>query len=275
MPSISIWIISLFTAAAVPATPAPGQAAPANDSRVAIESTEAVKSAKPVQRGLLVPSQSAQLPALRPGLVKMQLRDGQAFHKGEEINYVSNFEIVTDLEMCRLQLKAAEAKENFLAEVLQTQVSLFESKIISQSDVKKAQFEHKQAEIERDNLKSKLSFLSEQSKVQSVTAPYDGTISKVVKNQGDYARDGEALCEFAATGVLHAVIYLTEEDFRGVKMGEAHQLRISGMEVTGEVVSRANQLDAATKQGKVVLAIDNGAGRHFSGQSFEWLGRKP
>ncbi len=218
--------------------------------------------------GVLAPSQTLNLPALREGQVQEQLQAGQSGKQGTVLVSVRNLQIETDLAMTALQLKAQEEKETFLKAMVDNTRELVKSQTVSAQDLRKQEFEARQAGLEKQNLEAKLALLREQAATQKLAPPFDGKVSKVLKQQGDFARAGDTLCEFIRIHPLHAEIFVPEAQYRRFTSGAQAELLIDGRRVPAAVFAKDPAIDPATGLGKVIFSLPNPEGQFLPGQSF-------
>ncbi|MEN9362550.1 MAG: hypothetical protein RL095_4085 [Verrucomicrobiota bacterium] len=218
--------------------------------------------------GVLAPSQVLNLPALREGQVQEQLQAGQSGKQGHPLVSVRNLQIETELAMTALQLKAQEEKEAFLKAAMENTRELVKSQTVSAQELRKQEFEARQAGLEKQNLEAKLALLKEQAATQKLSPPFDGKVSKVLKQQGDFARAGDTVCEFIRIHPLHAEIFVAEAQYRRFAAGAQAELLIDGKRVPAAVLSKDPAIDPATGLGKVIFSLPNPDGHFLPGQSF-------
>ena len=182
------------------------------------------------------------------------VKEGQAVHRGQAL---ARFR-TSAAEPAAL---SAEAQRRLAASDHERMQSLFKEGAVSERDVENAEVTLRAAEANEAQARKKLD-------ESTVRAPSDGVISQRAVDSGDRVKDGDLLFQLVNTSELEFAATVPSEYVADVRVGAPVVLVVTGATDAGLSgrVSRVNAtVDAATRQVKVYVAVQNRAGRLVGG----------
>lgn len=216
----------------------------------------------------------ARLSSRAPGVIVEVLRDlGDRVERGDAIAVIDSIELGSakaDLLQARELLSLWEAnarREQMLTErgagtereVLEAQTRLAEARIA----VSRARQRLRNLGL-GDEQVARVEQEQDTSSRLSVVAPFPGTLVERSAVIGEVVTSSTMLFSVADTGVMWAMIDLTESDLAGARAGQDVLLTIEGLSLRpfpGKLTWISTQLDHKTRTIKARAELDNGAGR--------------
>jgi RND family efflux transporter MFP subunit len=185
--------------------------------------------------------EKSSVAALREGVVeKMELQIGMPVKSGGTIGYLHRKFAQLTVAKAQAQadqvgpLEKAKAQEEVAASVVARNRRLLKIKqdLVSAEDVAKAQGEFKaasamvkEADENRKIAQAELDLAQQTLTEHTITAPFDGLVTKRMKNPGESVRANEAVVELGNLNRLAADCYVPIEYSYRVKEGQAVEIQ--------------------------------------------------
>jgi len=200
----------------------------------------------PVQ-GTLEPSVDVQIVAPFPEVLDAVLvKEGQAVRKGEVLARMR-------IESVGPAAASAESQRRMAAADYERMRNLLKEGAVAQRDMDNAEAALKAAEAQAAMARQGLDDAT-------VRAPFDGVIAQRMVQTGDRVADGDRLFRIVNTDELEFAASVPTDALARVRPGANVALTVSGLEgvtVAGRVARVNSTVDAATRQVKIYVNVDN------------------
>lgn len=231
-------VISTGTGAA-PTNPAPK---PAVVKSAAVKPAPAVATAKPAPqdapvRVLLKASREARITSQINGrITSLPLRMGQSFRKGELL-------VGFDCSHQEADKAAADAQLNKMNKTWETKKGLAAMSAIPQVEADLAATDVAQAKAQLDRAKASVADCR-------ITAPYNGSVVRVVANHAESVAPGSPLIEIVESGNLHLEALIASSWLTWLKTGQKFSIKVDelgGKEVEAVVSAIGARVDPVSQ----------------------------
>lgn len=203
-------------------------------------------SGVPVQ-GTLEPAVDVHIIAPFPEILEaVEVKEGQAVRKGQVL---ARFR----LESIAPAAASADAQRRMAAADYTRMQNLLKEGAVAPRDLENAEAAFKAAEAGAALAHKRL-------EEATVRAPFDGVIAQRFVQSGDRLGDGDRLFRVVNTDELEFAASVPTEALDRVRPGAAVALTVSGLEgvtVTGRVARVNSTVDAATRQVKIYVNVNN------------------
>ncbi len=205
--------------------------------------------------GALEPNRVIEVPVEQRGRIEEVLvQEGQRVEVGQVLLRLDTVLLEAELEKARAQAEYDERAYSRALELLRKGVlnrneveELEARKIVSAANL----------ELARTNLER-----------ATVKSPVRGVIDELVREKGEYVSPGDTFARLVDVDTLKLVLQIPERDLRYVTEGKRIDVSVDALDgamVGGNVSYISRVADEATRTTRVEVALDNRAGRLYSG----------
>jgi len=216
-------------------------------------------------------SKYARLSSRAPGVIVEVHKDlGDRIEKGEVVATVDSIilgsakaDLLQSSELLALWQANAEREHSLMQKGASTERALLEA----QTHLAEARIAVSRAKQQLRNLGlsdediARVTQESDTGSLLRITAPFDGTLVERSAVMGEVVDENDMLFALADTGLMWAMIDLSERDLAAVRLGQGVVFRIDGIpdrEFPGRLTWISTQLDKKTRTIKARAELDNG-----------------
>lgn len=172
-------------------------------------------------------------------VVDIYVAPGQKVKKGTVLLRISDSDIISKKAQIKAAQIAAEAAFINAEKDYKRYTALFNRKSASQKELDDVSTHYKMAKAGLNTAKEMEKELNETLKYSSITAPYDGIVTKKYINKGDLAAPGMPLLGFEQQNELNVIARVPESEISYIEIGDLVEVEVSAagnIRVKGEVI---------------------------------------
>jgi macrolide-specific efflux system membrane fusion protein len=208
-----------------------------------------------------------------------QIDDGEVRLQQQQASYeyeIASQNAADDVEWRKAKKARAFAEADYLR---LRRAATAQPRSVSQSELEKAKLESEQAALEQERLENKLAaaklrqqlaagrlaLAKRQVELRRVTAPLDGVVVEVLRDQGEWVEPGQSIVRIVRTDRLRAEGFLEAEQVRPALQGSAVRLTLEadpgGRSFPGTVQFVSPEVDPVNGQVRFWADVENPSGR--------------
>ncbi len=211
--------------------------------------------------GSLVALEEADLGFKVPGRLSMiRARVGDKVKRGSVLAQLDAGEAAAQLKAAEAQLRAAEAQLALAADSHARTEKVVSAGVQPESLGVQAAQQKSLAEAQRDGANAQLLLARQSLGNQTITAPFDGTVTRAPNGTGTVVSPGTPLFHIADLSRLKLVGSVSAQDAALVRVGTPVEIVTQGrVTAQGAITAVVAALDEVTKRMPVQAVIENGA----------------
>ncbi len=201
-------------------------------------------------------------------VVELAAREGETVKKGQPIARLRRSNLELRLAESKAELKESAARLQMARRSLERSRELFDSGVVSQSQLDDAASETEAWEGRVARSEAQIARLEDDLTRSRIPAPYEGVVVAEHVAVGEWLDVGGAVVEMVATDELEVVTALPERYFHSVYLGMAATVTfeaVPGLRVQGEVSSIVPRADGQARSFPVKVLVANPEGRIAAG----------
>ncbi len=201
-------------------------------------------------------------------VVQLAAREGEAVKRGQSIAKLRRSSLELRLAESKAERKESAARLQMARRSLERSQELFDSGVVSQSQLDDAASETEAWEGRVARSEAQIARLEDDLARSRIPAPYDGVIVAEHIAVGEWLDVGGAVVEMVATDELEVVTALPERYFHSVSLGMKVTVTfeaVPGYRVQGEVSSIVPRADGQARSFPVKVLVANPEGRIAAG----------
>ncbi len=215
--------------------------------------------------GTALPVRSSFLSASVPGLIMdIQVKRGDRVKKNQVLLRLDAGGFALGVQQAEAGLAAAEVGVRTVERELKRFTRLRQSKAVPGATVDKVQAQHDGAVAQRDLAAVGLRMARRALRDATQRAPYDGVITMVLKEVGEYApaMPPTMLMKIVDTSSLEVQAFLPEREATFAKVGAQARVRIDSADVerVGQVIFVSDAIDPGVQNFEIRVSVDNADG---------------
>jgi len=211
------------------------------DLKVRVESIKSVNQARVYSyAGKIEAKQHSVLSTRIMGNVtEISVVPGQLVKKGDILLQISDSDILSKKAQIKSAQMEAEAAFVNAEKDFNRFTVLFEQKSASQKELDDVTTNYKMAKARLNTTREMEKELNESLKYSSITAPYNGVITKKYIDKGDLASPGMPLVGIEQSNELIVIARIPESEISSIEIGDAVEVKVNAandMLVKGEII---------------------------------------
>ena len=215
--------------------------------------------------GTALPVRASFLSASVPGLIMdIQVKRGDRVKKNQILLRLDAGGFALGVQQAEAGLAAAEVGVRTVERELKRFTRLRQSKAVPGATVDKVQAQHDGAVAQRDLAAVGLRMARRALRDATQRAPYDGVITMVLKEVGEYApaMPPTMLMKIVDTSSLEVQAFLPEREATFAKVGAQARVRIDSADVerVGQVIFVSDAIDPGVQNFEIRVSVDNADG---------------
>ncbi|MBW2704177.1 MAG: efflux RND transporter periplasmic adaptor subunit [Deltaproteobacteria bacterium] len=215
--------------------------------------------------GTALPVRASFLSASVPGLImEIQVKRGDRVKKNQVLLRLDAGGFALGVQQAEAGLAAAEVGVRTVERELKRFTRLRQSKAVPGATVDKVQAQHDGAVAQRDLAAVGLRMARRALRDATQRAPYDGVITMVLKEVGEYApaMPPTMLMKLVDTSSLEVQAFLPEREATFAKVGAQARVRIDSADVerVGQVIFVSDAIDPGVQNFEIRVSVDNADG---------------
>lgn len=225
---------------------------------VAVDTT---LTAGPLLTGTLEPELAATVRAeLGGSVVEVLADDGQAVKRGQVLVRIDDSSLRDAYLSARAALRSAEATSQLARRNAERAERLAAAGAVADREVEDAQTSTTTAEGQVADARARLANAEKQLGKTVLRAPFAGVVADVTVSEGDVVQSGTSLLRVLGPSTLRLEASVPAEDIAAVKPGTGVQFSVTGFGgrvFAGKILRVSPAIDPATRQVRVIVALDN------------------
>jgi RND family efflux transporter MFP subunit len=208
--------------------------------------------------GIVAPRRTSQLGFASGGRIdSIRVDIGDRVETGQTLAVLDTRSLRAQLSSANAIVAEAEAAYKLAQITVDRQIELLERGHVSSQVVDQAQAQASTAYARIDAAKANADALRVQIDLARITAPFAGTITSRMSDEGAIAAPGIPLFELVETSVLEARIGLTTDLAARLVPGDAYELISNQGDVTATLRSVTGVIEAGNRTVTTIFDIDN------------------
>lgn len=208
--------------------------------------------------GIVAPRRTSQLGFASGGRIdSIRVDIGDRVETGQTLAVLDTRSLRAQLSSANAIVAEAEAAYKLAQTTVDRQIELLERGHVSSQVVDQAQAQASTAYARIDAAKANADALRVQIDLARITAPFAGTITSRMSDEGAIAAPGIPLFELVETSVLEARIGLTADLAARLVPGDAYELISNQGDVTATLRSVTGVIEAGNRTVTTIFDIDN------------------
>lgn len=208
--------------------------------------------------GLATPRRTSQLGFSTGGRVQSLTVDvGDRVQRGQRLGVLDTRALQAQRSAAAASVTEAEASHELALATVTRQVTLLEKGHVSKQLVDEATAQANTALARIEAARANVDALSVQIDLSAIDAPFAGTITDRMADEGAIAGAGQPIFELVESGALEARIGLTEALAANLIEGETYRLRTSSGDVAARLRAKTGVIDAGQRTITTVFDVED------------------
>ena len=208
--------------------------------------------------GIVTPRRSSQLGFTNGGrIASLQVDIGDKVVDGQTLAVLDTRSLRAQLAAARAVISEAQASYNLAESTVDRQIALLEKGHVSSQRVDEARAQANTARARIQAATANADALRVQIDLARIQAPFDGTITARMADEGAIAGPAQPVFELVETGNLEARLGLTARLAKELEVGEIYELTSDQGPVLAELRSITGVIDANNRTVTTLFDIQN------------------
>jgi membrane fusion protein (multidrug efflux system) len=210
--------------------------------------------------GTLRPAREADVGSRVPGrLQSIRVRIGGRVGAGEVLGTLEANDAEAQVQVADAQLRASEAQLALADDSARRTAKLVTAGSASEAMGVQTSEQRSLVVAQRDAAKGNKALAEAALKNHVITAPFDGTITKVPTGVGGVVGPGTPLYHLQDLATLRLVGSISDQDVELVHIGDPVDIEVGGRAISGKVVAVVPSVDPGTRRVPVEVELKNDA----------------
>lgn len=211
--------------------------------------------------GLVVARRSSSLGFSGSGRIASIAVDvGDRVRRGQVLAYLDTRELQANLAAANANVAEAVANYALADATAGRQRTLLQKGHVSQQRVDEAVAQANAAQARIEAAKAQAEMINVSIDLASIRAPFNGTITERMVDEGVIAVPGAAMLELVEAGVLEASIGLPADVASELKVGETYNLLAGGVSVSAKLIAKTGIIDQSRRTVSSIFDLPANAG---------------
>lgn len=211
--------------------------------------------------GLVVARRSSSLGFSGSGRIASIAVDvGDRVRRGQVLAYLDTRELQANLAAANANVAEAVANYALADATAGRQRTLLQKGHVSQQRVDEAVAQANAAQARIEAAKAQAEMINVSIDLASIRAPFNGTITERMVDEGVIAVPGAAMLELVEAGVLEASIGLPADVASELKVGETYNLFAGGVSVSAKLIAKTGIIDQSRRTVSSIFDLPANAG---------------
>ncbi|MBW2275927.1 MAG: efflux RND transporter periplasmic adaptor subunit [Deltaproteobacteria bacterium] len=220
--------------------------------------------------GTALPIRESHLSGAVAGTIKkIKVDEGDRVTKGQLLLQLDKRGFQLMVQQARAGLAAAKAQLSATELELERAEKLIASEAAPRATYDRIKAQHEAAQAQVQLARAQLAQARKSLNDSSIRAPYDGVITEVLKEEGEFAPSMPLtfLLKLVDTSSLEVQVFMPEEVAAEIAVGTAAavELESAGVKTNGAVSFVSDRIQAGTQTFEIRIKLDNAAGQIKAG----------